>query len=237
MLKVCRQQSGQSRCPRESNSCVSVASAGEPMTTSDDALINRAIGGDEAALTALLRSKGPQIRAALAGRIAPCFQSVLSEDDVMQVTYLEAFLGIGRAKPTSPESFCAWLAKIAENNLLNAIRALEAQKRFDPRKQIQPRPGGDSLGMLLDLLAGPGSTPSKGAARREASGLLETAIEQLGEAHRQVVRMYDLEGRSAAEVAAVMHRSEGAMFMLRARAHERLREILGASSDFFGKSS
>ena len=51
--------------------------------------------------------------------------------------------------------------------------------------------------------------------------------------YEKVVRMYDLEGRPIGEVAAELGRSEGAVYMLRARAHDRLREQMGPASKFF----
>jgi DNA-directed RNA polymerase specialized sigma24 family protein len=41
--------------------------------------------------------------------------------------------------------------------------------------------------------------------------------------------MFDLEGRPVQQIASALQRSEGAVYMLRARAHDRLREILGFS--------
>ena len=155
----------------------------------------------------------------------------------MQATYMEAFLGITRFQPQERGSFTAWLARIAENNLLTAIKMLEAQKRPDPRRQVRPPPGDDSYVALLDMLQGGSSTPSRSAARHEARIILERAVSQLPEAHQKVVQMYDLEGLSAAEVAAALRRSEGAVYMLRARAHERLRDMLGPSGQFFSTRS
>jgi len=51
--------------------------------------------------------------------------------------------------------------------------------------------------------------------------------------YEKVVRLYDLQCKSAVEVAAELGRSEGAVYMLRARAHERLKQELGSSSQFF----
>ena len=51
-----------------------------------------------------------------------------------------------------------------------------------------------------------------------------------------VVRLYDIEGRSGPEVATTMGRSRGAVVMLRARAHDRLAELLGSGSKFFSDS-
>ena len=59
---------GQCRRLRAINffSATAKATAGESMAASDEKRITQAIGGDEAALTMLLRSHGPQVRAALA---------------------------------------------------------------------------------------------------------------------------------------------------------------------------
>ncbi len=48
-----------------------------------------------------------------------------------------------------------------------------------------------------------------------------------------VIRLYDLQGKPIAEVAADLGRSEGAVYMLRARTHDRLRELLPGESKFF----
>ena len=150
---------------------------------------------------------------------------------------MDAFLSIRSFQPQGPAAFPAWLARIAQNNLLTAIHALAAQRRPDPRERVQLPRGDESCVALLDALCSTKSSPSRSAARHEARFILEEAIGQLAEAHRQVVRLYDLEGRPAAAVAAAMGRSEGAIYMLRARAHEQLREILGSSSGFFSDAS
>ncbi len=200
---------------------------------SADQLLVQAVGGDQDALGLLLRRYGSQTRATLGAKIPPRMRSVLSEDDVMQVTYLNAFLHIGEFEPNGCASFAAWLSRIASNNLRNAIKGLEAAKRPDPRHRIRCLPGGDSSMALFETLVGPDSTPSQKAHRREIRDAMTDAISRLPEAYESVVRFYDLEGRSARETAALMDLSQGAVYMLRARAHERLRETLGSGAGLF----
>jgi DNA-directed RNA polymerase specialized sigma24 family protein len=76
------------------------------------------------------------------------------------------------------------------------------------------------------------TTPSRTARVNEASGILLEALDRLPPDYREVVRKYDLEGVAIGEIAAAMNRSAGALHMLRGRAHQRLREILGESRDF-----
>jgi RNA polymerase sigma-70 factor (ECF subfamily) len=206
------------------------------MAASEENLIEQAVAGDTAALGVLLERHGPRVRRAVCGRIGKRWQAVLDADDVMQVTYLHACLHIDQLKERKTTSFTAWLTRIAENNLRDAISALERPKRPNPTKRIQSPPGEDSYISLLELLGGSSHTPSRDAARCEAARLIDEALERLPEDYVTAVRLYDLEGRSAAEVATSMGRSVGAVHMLRARAHDRLRNLLGTASDFFSDS-
>jgi len=201
------------------------------MATSDDELLKKAIAHDTAALSELLERYGPAIRHEL--RIGRKRQSLLSAEDVMQVTYLEAFLQIDRFKPRGEGAFPAWLRRIAENNLRDAIKELERAKRPPPHKRIEITAERDSSWVLFELLGGTTTTPSRRASRQEVKQALDAAIGTLPEDYRTVVRQYDLQGRSAVEIASSMCRSTGAVHMLRARAHDRLREALGSASSFF----
>lgn len=200
-------------------------------------LAKRAVGGDEEALALLLEQEGPVVRERLEHRIGAAWRSVLDADDVMQVSYMEAFLRIGKFTPQGPGAFRAWLQQIAENNLRDAIKGLERAKRPDPRKRVHGPPGEESFVALVEVLGVTTTTPSRQAAKGEVVGAMDHALRQLPPDYERVIRMYDLEGRSAVEVSAAMGRSSGAMFMLRARAHERLKEILGGSSKYFSTGS
>lgn len=207
------------------------------MAASEKELMDRAIGGDRDALVTLLERHGPMVRQGLAGAIPRRWQSVLSVDDVMQQAYTEVFLGIGRFVPQGDSAFAAWLATLAKHNLLDAVKTLGAQKRGGDRRRIQPSTNDDSFVGLYELLGGTTTTPSRHAARNEARVTLERAIQILSPVHRRVVEMYDLDGRPVEEVAAALNRSVGAIYMLRARAHVRLREIMGTASKYLSDSA
>jgi RNA polymerase sigma-70 factor, ECF subfamily len=200
------------------------------------AVVEKAVAGDRAALAELLRRFGPVVRQRIAPRISKVWQSVLEPDDVMQVTYMEAFLNIGRFKAAGPGAFTAWLSRMAENNLLDAVKELERAKRPDPRRRVRPaRTAEDSYVALVEMLGVTTTTPSRNAARGEIQVCLDGALSRLTEDYATVIRLYDLQGLSALEVSERMKRSQGAVFMLLARARERLREVLGAESQFFSQ--
>lgn len=201
----------------------------------EEELVAKATSGDESALCALLHRFGPGVRDRLSGKIAPQWRSSLDEDDVMQVTYLEAFLLIGQFRSRGEGSFGAWLAQVAENNLRDALRGLQAAKRPNPQRRVQTSGPAGSFVALIETLGVTEATPSQCAALDEAQSHLEDALSTLPPDYERVVRLYDLECLSAQEVAEQLGRSTGAIYMLRARAHQRLREQLGTASRFFSR--
>lgn len=202
-----------------------------------DALLKKAKAGDQPALMEVLEHAGPQIRARLAAKISGPWKAAIDEDDVMQVTYIEAVMRLDHFTSGQFKEFTAWLSRLAENNLIDAIRAMECAKRPNPSKKLSVAPGVDSMTTLVELLGVTYNTPSMNAARGEAAGILEDAIKALPPDYETVIRMYDIQGKNVQEVATELKRSEGAVFMLRARAHDRLRELLGSGSKFFSRSS
>ncbi len=203
-----------------------------------EGLLRKARGGDRSALMSLLEHCGPRVRERIAPKIGGWLQAHLDADDVMQVTYLEVVLRLDKFTSGGVSGFMAWVTRLAENNLIDAVRALEASKRPSPRKQVSAarKPGGESYLGLVEMLGATYTTPSRDAAKEEAKGFLEIALEKLPPDYAKAIRMYDLEGCSIEEVGEALGRSQGAVYMLRARAHERLREAIGTESQFFSYS-
>lgn len=205
------------------------------MSGSDIELLKAAKTGDADALTELLARHGPEVRRRLV--IGSVWQAVIDAADVMQVTYLEAFLRIYQFEARTSDSFRAWLDRLAQNNLRDAIREFERRKRPDPRHQVGRGATSDSTTTLLEELGGRTPTASRVVAGRESQQALERALGQLPPLYAQVVRMHDLEGQPVSEVAVALGRSCGAVYMLRARALDQLRELLGPESQFFSRSA
>ncbi|HWL94810.1 MAG TPA: RNA polymerase sigma factor [Phycisphaerae bacterium] len=200
---------------------------------SDAELLRRAASRDMDALKTLLKRFGPVAREGIRGKIDSRWRSVIEEDDVMQVTYMEAFLHIDQLTARDSDAFVGWLMRIAQNTLRDAIKGLERQRRPHPARQIVQPEQQSSCMALLEILGVTTTTPSRQAAEKEAAQSIETALKALPVDYSTVVRLSDLEGKAPAEVAAAMRRSVGAVLMLRSRAHARLQQQLGAASRFF----
>lgn len=206
------------------------------MARTDQELLDQARAGAQEAVAELLERHGPPVRAGLRGAIPARWQSLLSEDDVMQQTYADAVLGLEGFEPRGDGAFRGWLAALARHNLLDAIKWLEADKRGGRDRRRLEQPDEQSYAALWEHLAVTSATPSRSAARGEARGVLAAALEKLPPLYRRVIELYDLRGAPAEEVAAELNRSKGAVFMLRSRAHERLAGLLGPQSAFFTRS-
>ena len=134
----------------------------------EDSRVVRAAERDGDALEELLRELGPAIGAGLS--IDRRWQASLDPEDVMQVTYLEAYVRMATLRARTTAEFRGWLARIAENNLRDALRALQRDKRPDGagRRRATRGDGGSAetlLGSLLDAHPTAGSV----AAGREAA--------------------------------------------------------------------
>ncbi len=204
--------------------------------STDDRTIERANAGDPEALTSLLRAHGPTVRDRIAPKIGRQWSGLVEPDDVMQVTYLEAFVQFRRITIKDGASFVAWLTRVAENNLKDAVRSFDRAKRPDPRKRVSGPVNEDSYVGLVEVLGVTTTTPSRAAARREAVAVMEQALAKLPADYAKVVRLYDLECRPIEDVSRELGRSAGACYMLRARAHDALREAMGTASQFFSVS-
>lgn len=200
------------------------------------ALVAQAVSGDADALSALLAEFGPRVERQL--QVGRTWQSQIDAGDVMQITYLEAFLQIGTFRPEQFGAFETWLRRIAENNLRDAIRGLERQKQMPASRRVDFTPNSDdSYVGLYEQIAATTTTASRLVTKRDTQRLLQAAIDRLPPDYAMTVRLYDLEGKVIGDVAKAMGRSAGAVHMIRARAHERLGELLGTASSWFDSRS
>jgi RNA polymerase sigma factor (sigma-70 family) len=205
------------------------------MTTPTDNF-KKANAGDAEALTALLGELGPKVRDRIIPKIGQQWSGLIEADDVMQVTYLEAFVQFGRVTIKDELTFTAWLTRVAENNLKDAIRAFDRAKRPDPRKRVTGPVNDESYVGLVEVLGVTTTTPSRAAARHEAVSIMTGVLGKLPADYATVVRLYDLECKPIEEVSRELGRSTGACYMLRARAHDALRDAMGTASQFFSIS-
>lgn len=189
-----------------------------------DARVVRAVDGDRDELEALIREVEPDLRAVLS--IQPLWRRSLDPEDVLQVSYLEAFLRIGSLRDPSLAGFRAWMRRLVQNDLRDAIRALERDRRPDARQRLTHGAGGESARTLFARMISDTTLASGPAVLQEDVARLHDAITCLPASYRHVVQRMDLDEVDVDVVAEELDRSRGAVHLLRSRAHDRLRELL-----------
>jgi RNA polymerase sigma-70 factor (ECF subfamily) len=128
-------------------------------------------------------------------------------DDVAAQVFLEAVRGIARYRPQG-RPIVAWLYGIARNQASKHVRR---QRREPQAPAVEPVDGGFEEGIVQALALG-------------------RAVRGLTKDQRDVVALRYYAGRSTAEIAAALGKSEKAVYSLEARAMEALRRELAPGS-------
>jgi len=187
----------------------------------DDALIARIRDGDEAALRPLFDRYEGLVRSRLARRIPPDLTRKFAVEDVLQETYLTAFVRIGDFESRGDGAFGAWMTKIALNKLREEIRRFRATRRRGERQEVTKGARPDTV-----YFEGQDPSPSQFAMGRELELRLETAIATLPEDYRRALDLVQAKGQTLREAAEEMGRSHEAVKKLYARAVAKLAAIL-----------
>src|SRR5262249_17490373 len=143
----------------------------------------------------LLRQVGPGVQREIARKISPRHEGLIDADDVMQVTYVEAFLRIGSFVRNHPASFEMWLRRVAENNLIDAIRHEKPERRIA---------NSDTETTLFQELTASTSTASRKVSEDEARSAVRSAMKTLPADYARVLQLFELDGKSGPEIAQIM---------------------------------
>lgn len=181
-------------------------SASHPVIT-DENLLKRAAAGDESAFKSLYeRHRPPVFRFA--------YRMLNSAALAEEVTH-DCFLGLirepSRFDPTRA-ALRTYLFAAARNLALKHLRRYADHESYD-----------EAAASLPDVLE---DGPLQTVLRAEAAGAVRRAVVALPEAQREVIVLFEYEGLSLAEVAAVVGADTGAVKSRLHRARQRLRREL-----------
>jgi RNA polymerase sigma-70 factor (ECF subfamily) len=187
----------------------------------DALLVSRAAAGEEGAFETLVaRHRDRVYRLALR-----FFARPEDAEEVAQDVFLRAYRSLASFQSRAP--FGHWLLRIATNACRDRLRA----RRSRP-EATAPAPAGDPDGWLDAALGGRAiDAARREAARRLASDLLD----RLRPKDRIVLVLMDLEGLSAAEVAAATGSTRAAVKVRAMRARRALRRLAGGTSRRMGR--
>ncbi len=185
-------------------------------------LISAARAGDAAAQGALLARYRNYLGLLARMSMRRSLQAKFDASDVVQDALIRAQRGIGEFRGVGEGELLAWLRRILARTLSNANRAYRGEGRDAGRERSLEEFVDASSQAISRLPAARGTTPSRGAERREAAALVADVLARLKEDDREVITLRSLEEREWADVAASMGRSEEAVRALWCRAIQRL---------------
>src|SRR5690242_16163818 len=211
-----------------SRKCVSRGRGTTMETAAQSALVLAAQAGDQKAFETLVNAYRREL-------LVHCYRmlgSLSDAEDLVQETLLRAWEK--RATLTSPESYRAWLYRIATNLCLN--RLTRAPRRFLPSETHPPSdPSSPAPPQLRepiwlepfpdDLLVDPGADPEDRAERNERITLaFLMALQHLTPVQRAILLLREVLEWPAAEVAEWLNLSVPAVNSALQRARRALRQ-------------
>lgn len=172
----------------------------------DERLVRRAQRGDGDAFARLIETHRHRLYTLALRELG----SAPDADDAVQETLVRAWRGLPRFRADA--SFGTWIYRIC----LNAISDQRARSKR-------------GSGAPLDDLREP-VDPRDRITERELSGSLQEALARVDEIYRTAVLLYDVLGRSYAEIAAILGVPEGTVKSRIYRGRVELAHLLGTAA-------
>jgi RNA polymerase sigma-70 factor (ECF subfamily) len=191
-------------------------------------LIRRARAGDADALAGLVGRYREFVHLLVRSRCDGRLRARVDSSDLVQETLLRVTRHVGQFQGASEEEWRAWLARVAEREVIHQYRHhLGAARRDAARdRPLAPPSSSGGASRLEQWWAGSQSSPSQAALRKERVLVLADALGRLPDDHREVLVLRHLEGLDFPEIAQRMARSHGAVRVLWTRALKKLRDEL-----------
>ena len=178
----------------------------------DQSLVGRCLGGDEAAWEELVRVHTRQV-------YGLCFRFTNSgseAQDLTQEVFLRVFRTIKSFRSTEG-SFTTWLSRVTRNLLIDHYRRTKLERATDSIE--------DQLRVLEETEQTSAKADSM-LAGREASEMLQGALEKLSPELRETIILRDIEELEYREIAQVLNVPEGTVKSRLNRGRAELARIL-----------
>jgi RNA polymerase sigma-70 factor, ECF subfamily len=193
------------------------------MHTDPELLLSLAKAGSAPALVRLLdRYRSPPVEQAQ-GDLGRRLRTKLDVEDLLQDVSLHAHRDIGAFRGRTEPEFLCWLRTILARILMNQLRRYLGTARRDLRRERPLSDRDDSTGGRAPDPVAPDTPPSQRVRKHELVCRLAEAIERLPVLYRKVIVLRHKEGRSFADVARMLGRTEDSVKKLWCRALHQLR--------------
>ncbi|MHC5110376.1 MAG: RNA polymerase sigma factor [Planctomycetota bacterium] len=188
----------------------------------------------EKQLESLLLEYAPVLRAFISKRIPPGLRSTIAPDDVLQEVWMAAFRGLAGFRNNGPSAFKRWIITITGHKVVDFLKAAFALKRYG-RWDTGTNITDTSVTGYLPLANVPAvhPTPSGEFAIKESVNAVQAAMIDMNSERARAIRLRHIEGKSIAQVAAVMGKTEPAVSSLLFHGRRDLKERMGQSALYF----
>jgi RNA polymerase sigma-70 factor (ECF subfamily) len=133
--------------------------------------------------------------------------------DALQEAFVKAWQSLPRFDVERP--FGPWFFRILRNHCRDVIRSQRSRSRFETRdEKLELRPAGVS------------SDPEYLQMKTEAKELLWKALSEVGDEHREILVLKELEDLRYAEIASILDVPEGTVASRLYHARRALRSVL-----------
>jgi RNA polymerase sigma-70 factor (ECF subfamily) len=174
-----------------------------------DDLVGDAVAGRPEAVEALYARVAPRVLSYVRLRMGQSLRERMDSRDILQATLLKSFERFGEFQGAGKPALMAWLARIAEREILDRADYHQRARRSAARES--PLSGDDALEARVT------SVLSR-MIRDERAERLERAMEGLSDAHREIILLRKFQELPFREIAVRTGKSEDACRMLLARA-------------------
>ena len=168
----------------------------ERILDQDSSLVSRCLRGDESAWEDLVRLHSRRVY----GLCYRFTNSGSESQDLTQEVFLRVFRTIHSFR-AAEGSFGTWLARLTRNLLIDHYRRTRQDRVTDSLE--------DQLSVVGDAGAAAAARPDHAVAGREASEILQTALQKLSPDLREAVILRDLQEMEYREIAHVLVIPEG----------------------------
>jgi len=182
---------------------VALAAVAE-MDSAERAVIKAALGGDEEAFEAVIRTYSRRVYVVAYAIL----QDQSEAEDIVQDTFLKAHQAGNRLR--EPGKFSAWLLTVTRNAARDRLR------------RRRPQAGMETFDTLVDDKV---ATPGSALEQEEAQAHLRRALGKLPEEHRTALTLRYLEGLDYRAIETTMGLSNGALRGILGRALGTLRRM------------
>lgn len=150
----------------------------------------------------------PWLRSVIASRMPPAIRSRMDESDIVQETLLQACKDAGCFRGRTDGELRAWLLRMLEHQLVDAVRFHRRQRRNPAREQSD-----DPENVVADI-----PTPSAVMHTREVHEKFWKAMSELPEHYQTVILLRQQQDLTFEQIGQIMDRPADNVRMLWGRA-------------------